>query len=203
MADQSSTSGEDRFAPVQVDLKNPEFAFLLAWLLPGAGHLYQGRTGKGILFMVCILFTFFVGLSMGGGRVVYARWDISEKRLPYLCQIGVGLPAAPALYQAYLVKNREPAIELFGVPLMAPPINDRELGELHHEYGFRFEMGTLYTMIAGLLNVLVIFDAYAGPVFVIPEKEKRKRLRESKEDSPSSDEETAKETTEATSTADS
>ncbi|UUO06651.1 hypothetical protein M4951_25320 [Blastopirellula sp. J2-11] len=203
MADQSSTTGEDRFAPVQVDLKNPELAFLLAWLLPGAGHIYQGRVGKGILFMVCILFTFFVGLSMGGGRVVYARWDMSEKRLPYLCQIGVGLPAAPALYQAYRVKNREPALLLFGVPLMAPPINDHELGQLHREYGFRFEMGTLYTMIAGLLNVLVIFDAYAGPVFVIPEKEKRRRQRGNKEDPPTSADETASDTTEATSTADS
>ncbi|MEM7557629.1 MAG: DUF6677 family protein, partial [Planctomycetota bacterium] len=25
-------------------------------------------------------------------------------------------------------------------------------------------MGTLYTMIAGLLNILVVFDAYAGPL---------------------------------------
>lgn len=203
MADEPSTAGEDRFAPVKVDLKNPELALLFAWLLPGAGHLYQGRTGKGILFGVCILFTFFVGLSMGGGRVVYARWDMSEKRLPYLCQIGVGLPAAPALYQAYLVKNRKPPLEIFGVPLMAPPINDNELGQLHRDYGYRFEMGTLYTMVAGLLNILVIFDAYAGPVFVVPEKEKKRRLRESKENPPPADRETADEKKDAPATADS
>jgi hypothetical protein len=32
-------------------------------------------------------------------------------------------------------------------------------------------MGTLYTMIAGLLNVLAIYDAYAGPVIVIAKDE--------------------------------
>jgi hypothetical protein len=34
--------------------------------------------------------------------------------------------------------------------------------------GRNFELGTLYTMIAGLLNVLAIFDAYGGPAFPEP-----------------------------------
>jgi hypothetical protein len=31
-----------------------------------------------------------------------------------------------------------------------------------------FEIGTVYTVIAGLLNVLVICDAYAGPLVLLP-----------------------------------
>lgn len=172
------TSDQDPFAPVPIDLKNPSTAILLAWLIPGAGHLYQGRRGKGILFLVCILSIYFLGLSMGGGRVVYAKWDATEKRLPLLCQLGVGLPTLPAFAQAYLAKNHNQPIELFGVRLMAPPLDKEENANLHRKYGYLFEMGTLYTMIAGLLNVLVIYDAGAGPVWMLPDSEKKKRAKD-------------------------
>ena len=36
-----------------------------------------------------------------------------------------------------------------------------------------FEIGTLYTIVAGLLNILAVYDAYAGPVLP-PEEEKKK-----------------------------
>ncbi len=43
-----------------------------------------------------------------------------------------------------------------------------QLAKWHEQLGFYFELGTLYTMIAGLLNMLVIYDAAAGPVFADP-----------------------------------
>ncbi len=86
-----------------IELKDPAIAGLLAWLVPGLGHLYQGRTAKGILFMACILSTFFYGLAISHGRAVYASWTEDDIRLPYFCQLGVGLPALPALLQTYLV----------------------------------------------------------------------------------------------------
>ena len=85
--------------PIEIELKDPSVAALLAWLWPGAGHVYQGRHGKAILFMACILGTYFFGLTLGGGRVVYASFKKEDRRLPYLCQVGVGLPALPALVQ--------------------------------------------------------------------------------------------------------
>jgi hypothetical protein len=170
-----------QFAPVEVRLKNPPVAALLAWLWPGAGHIYQGRTGKGLLFMLCILVTYFWGLAMGGGHVVYASLRKPDIRYPYAFQIGVGLPAMPALLQAAAAKNGK---DLFGNKFMAPPGDRRpdalsppvseqqhdELATWHEKYGFYFEMGTLYTMIAGLLNMLVIYDAYYGPLFTDPRK---------------------------------
>ena len=72
MAKTSSEATASEDSTVEIDLKDPRLAAFLAWLIPGAGHIYQGRTGKGVLFFVCILGTFFYGLYIGDGRVVYA-----------------------------------------------------------------------------------------------------------------------------------
>ena len=165
--------------PVEIDLRNPPLAALWAWLLPGAGHLYQRRYAKGILFMVCILGTYFFGLALGGGKVVYASFTKSDVRYPYICQVGVGLPALPALVQRQRIivnKNDDPLWGGFMAP-PAQPVKEQlpdDLAEWHRELKTRFELGTLYTMVAGLLNVLVIYDAFAGPVFTSPSQKKDK-----------------------------
>ncbi len=160
-----------------VHLKEPVFAAVLGWLIPGAGHLYQGRTGKGVLFMVCILATFFYGLVLSDGRAVYASWTPEDRRLPYLCQIGVGLPALPALVQTMLV--REGKTPFFG-GVMAPPRDIGELNEWYRTLNRYFELGTVYTMIAGLLNILAVYDALAGPVPIEEEPKSDKRRAEEK-----------------------
>lgn len=155
-----------------VELKDPMLAAVLAWLIPGAGHFYQGRMAKGVLYSVCILGTFFYGLLfLGDGRVVYASWKPDAFRFPYLCQVGVGLPAMPALVQSH--RARHDKGKLFGSDFMAPPArrpSQRIAGELdqwHYELHRYFELGTVYTMIAGLLNFLAIYDAWRGPAFVL------------------------------------
>jgi TM2 domain-containing membrane protein YozV len=159
---------------IDVDLRQPAVAAFWAWFWPGAGHLYQGRHAKGVLFMVCILSTYFFGLSLGGGHVVYASWTKTDKRWQYFCQLGVGLPALPAIVQNRLVMNG--SAPLFG-GLMAPPAQPvrpeekDELAQWHEKYHSLFELGMLYTMIAGLLNVLAIYDAFAGPA-AGPQEEK-------------------------------
>jgi TM2 domain-containing membrane protein YozV len=163
---------EDRYANIEIDLKNPVIAAVLAWLWPGAGHLYQRRIGKGLLYMVCILVTFYWGLAMGDGHVVYASFSKPDIRYPYIFQIGVGLPAFPAIAQKAAADNGH---RIFDSHYMAPPRGEKreqqhdELATWHEQLGFYFELGTLYTMIAGLLNMLVIYDAYAGPVFADPQ----------------------------------
>jgi hypothetical protein len=153
-----------------IDLREPSLAALLAWLWPGAGHIYQRRYAKGILFMACILGTYFFGLALGEGKVVYAAWNKTEKRWQYPLQLGVGLPAAPALVQS-LVVRREGQPLMGG--LMAPPADQGELSRWHNDLNIRFELGTLYTMIAGLLNILAIWDAYGGPVISEPASKER------------------------------
>ena len=89
----------------RIDLRNRSLAALLAWLIPGAGHFYQGRHAKGVLFLVCILSAWILGFALGGGHVVYASWVPGDKRWHYFLQAGVGGAALPALLQAKLMKD--------------------------------------------------------------------------------------------------
>lgn len=151
-----------------IELRDPALAAFLAWLWPGAGHLYQRRYAKGALFMSCILLTFFYGMVISDGRAVYASWRPDHKRYPYLCQVATGLPALPALIEARRKAQNE--APLFG-GWYVPPSNQGELDELHRRYHRYLELGTVYTMIAGLLNILVIWDAWGGPAYIEEEQD--------------------------------
>jgi hypothetical protein len=183
---------------IEIDLKDPRLAAFLAWLVPGMGHLYQGRSGKGILFLVCIVGTFLYGLYIGDGRVVYASTaDVFSRqfleRWQYICQVGVGLPALPALVQRERMRqNKEPWLAdwFMRPPHKNPPQHmqqgfqsvDRtdpnrrvrhpdEMAKWNYDLGEYFEIGTVFTVIAGLLNILAIYDAYGGPLVVPPEED--------------------------------
>lgn len=187
----------------EIDLKDPRLAAFLAWLVPGLGHIYQGRTGKGVLFFVCIVGTFFYGWYIGGQRVVYAStanvfsMRFLHDRWQYVCQVGAGLPALPALVERQRVANGKKP--LFGDKFMRPPYEvppqgalrfesvdetDRnrvvqhpdELAKWNYDLGDFFEIGTVFTVIAGLLNILAIYDAYGGPLIIVPPEEKKKQL---------------------------
>ena len=194
--------------PVHVDLKDQYWATFLAWLLPGAGHIYQGRYAKGLLFMICILSTFLFGLGLGRGRCVYATDSTGKLNYYYIGQAAVGLPALPAVVQSMKTSGgNDPFFELcerfpadFGVTkfrfhkinrekpgesetdiprnvtlkdgLMAPPAGPAyedkadTLAMWHFDYKHMFELGVLYTFVAGLLNLLAIYDAFCGPAIV-------------------------------------
>lgn len=162
----------------QINLKDPFIAGFMAWLIPGAGHLYQGRTAKGVLFLACILGTFAYGVFIGGSQVVYASLRAEDYRRPaYICQVAVGLPALPALVQRYRVEHRQ--VPLWGGWMAPPDVVQRnrrpsELDLLHADPGRDFDLGTTFTMIAGLLNVLAIYDAAKGPMFMPSEEKEAK-----------------------------
>lgn len=168
-----STSPHDE---IQIDLRQPGVAALWAWLWPGAGHIYQRRYAKGILYMVCILGTWFFGLGMGNGHVVYASFGKGPDafRWHYILQLGVGLPAAPAIVQTIRASRGAGTLGDWMAP-PGPVVADKydTLAKWHGESHMYFELGTLYTVVAGLLNLLAVYDAYAGPVIAQPEKEKR------------------------------
>ena len=155
-----------------VSLRNPLKAAFLAWLIPGLGHFYQGRTGKGILYAVCILGLYAAGMVMGEGQIVYWRWvnPISNPEkfcLYYIGQFFVGLPALPALIQSTLSRyGHDPILAGF----MAEP-SQLVLNGLQAKLGKLVEIGTIYTTVAGLLNILAIYDAYEGPAYQSYEEE--------------------------------
>ena len=175
-----------------IELKDRGLAALLAWLIPGLGHWYQDRRGKAVLYFISIMGLFIYGVWLGGngtlgyGRAAYFSWRADDFQFLKTFQIGVGLPALPALIQAYRMADNERV--LFG-GFMAPPRlpaprgDDRQnknveqptLHELYRQLHRYFELAGFFTMVAGLLNVLAIYDAWAGPVFVAPAGEKEKR----------------------------
>lgn len=83
----------------RIALKNPVLAAVLAFLLPGLGHAYQGRFFKAVVYAVCILGVFFAGMALGDWHPVYIRRDAEEVRYSYLAQVWVGAPALPAVVQ--------------------------------------------------------------------------------------------------------
>lgn len=202
---------------VRVDLRSPFLAAALGWLWPGAGHLYQRRYAKGMLFMVCVLSTYVFGLGIGHGRVVYAslKPEGTTYRWQYLLQLQVGIPAFPAILQNFKTRNsgdpyfvlceRYPAdyggnqnlekdalkrrLRFQRIPpnqakveralkdgFMAPPAGtfteDRNdvVGQWVFELKHLFDLGTYYTVIAGILNLLVVYDAFVGPAIFAPVK---------------------------------
>lgn len=164
---------------IKIDLRNRYLAAFLAWLVPGAGHYYQGRRGKATLFILCVLSLWFIGFALGGWNVVYASWQPGDRRWHYFLQAGVGAVALPALVQGdRMRKSTDPrgrTVDSYR-PLwngfMAPPnrpVLEGESDEVAAWYANRgsgYELGTWFTMIAGLLNLLIIYDAFGGPLAV-------------------------------------
>jgi len=117
----------------RIEFRNRWIAGVLAWLIPGAGHLYQRRYFKGTVYLVCILGIFIWGSAMGEAKAVYLRWDSGGdaknryRSLGYLAQAGVGLPALPAVLQKRRYENQEKSIEL-----------QREAGEVIEEFDAEF-----------------------------------------------------------------
>lgn len=123
--------------------KNAVVSGVLAFLIPGLGHFYQGRHFKGLIYCVCILGAYFGGMRLGEGAVVYQapiRGNFRNVALTFIGQSGVGLPALVALYQSK--RSEAPANkDLYELtePLSAPfqgrliasgPASEKGTGEL-------------------------------------------------------------------------
>ena len=115
-------------------------AGLLAWLIPGLGHLYLGYRGRGIVLLATITVTFWTGVAIGGVR---ATVDPQERKLWFVAQIGTGGNTVVALALHRRVELHLPPTERSG------PV----------AHWLSADVGVHYTGIAGLLNLLVILDA--------------------------------------------
>ncbi len=166
-------------------------AGFLSYLVPGLGQIYQGRVGKGLLFMVCLLGMFYYGMSLGSWSNVFApdanplerhfrlilrgallaEFDSTVmgslwKRPPFAAQFWIGISAWPAILQYD---------EMWPVSEKTSPFwhgyqrerSEEYLNELQRNSDKgAWDLGVVCTVIAGVLNILVIYDAYAGPAFL-------------------------------------
>lgn len=150
----------------RIDFRQRWLAGILAWLIPGAGHLYQRRYFKGVVYMVCILGIFVWGSSMGEAKAVHLRWDGADRdaktrhrSLGYIAQVGVGLPALPAVFQKKRWESQEDAFEL-----------QRPAGEVIEEFNAPFK-GILRdaeggdAAVTGTVTGVLQADQFAGEEF--------------------------------------
>jgi hypothetical protein len=105
---------------------------LAAWAVPGAGHLWLGRRSKGLIFLVALPLMFALGLALKGRLFPF---DLSEwlVALAAVADVGIGVPYFIAKALGY----GEGAVR-----------------------AVTYEYGNAFLIVAGLLNLLVVIDAY-------------------------------------------
>ena len=151
-------------------------AAVLSYLIPGLGQIYQGRYGKGALFMISLLGMFLLGQAMGQWQNVYlpdmrhqqgGRSIISAlvQRWHYGGQFWIGVAAWPALWQFYEMKVPDKEAHPFWHHFQKAP-DETDVNNFLRNSDKTPDLGWVYTVIAGMLNILVIYDAYAGPMFL-------------------------------------
>jgi hypothetical protein len=105
---------------------------LASWAIPGAGHLWQGRRQKGLVFLIALPLMFALGLALRGRLFPF---DLSEPLvgLAAFADLGIGIP--------YFIAS----VLGFG------------LGDVR---AVTYEYGNAFLIVAGLMNLLVVIDAY-------------------------------------------
>lgn len=103
-----------------------------AWALPGAGHLWLGRRQKGLVFLVALPLMFACGLWLEG-RLFPFELTQPLVALAAFADIGAGVP--------YFIAKAMGAGE------------GRVIAQ-------NFEYGNAFLIVAGLLNMLVVLDAF-------------------------------------------
>ncbi len=103
----------------------------LAWLIPGAGHFVLKEKKRAIIIFVTIALTFCMGLYIGSIGVI-------------------DLFGTAAIYVKMAQAMNPPIAVILGY---------QTAGGAYPVYGWPGEIGQVYTMTSGLLNLLCIVNA--------------------------------------------
>ena len=114
------------------DPQNAAMACGLAWLVPGAGHLLLGASRKALVLFGVLTSMYVIGLALGG-------------RL-FLLQ-----PTEPLVFFSALAQWA------VGLPRLAALIGGFGRGDV---VAASYEYGNTFLIVSGLLNMLVVLDAY-------------------------------------------
>ena len=111
---------------------NPVLTIVLAWCVPGAGHLVVGQIRKAAIFLVVLTGMVLIGLQFGGQLFPFQR---SEP----LVFLGAGAQWA------------------LGIPRLVAMLASAGGGQVT---AISYEYGNTFLIVAGLLNILVMLDAW-------------------------------------------
>lgn len=108
---------------------------LASWAIPGVGHLWLGRRQKGVIFLLALPLMYGIGLAIRGRLFPVFPIDPAEPLvlLAALADLGIGV--------LYFISSAMG----YG------------LGEVR---AVTYEYGNAFLIVAGLLNLLVVIDAY-------------------------------------------
>ena len=123
---------QDAPAARPLPLSQVVMAVALAWLVPGLGHVYLKRAARGLIFFLLVMISIGIGCGLQGNlyRPVQGQW------LSYLAtfgEIGMGVPYFALRYELHYEGQQEAA---------------------------GFEYGTAFLLTAGLMNLLLVLDAW-------------------------------------------
>ena len=149
----------------------PYLAAILAWLVPGLGHIYIGRRVRGIIILVTIAATFWTGVAFGGVMTV----DYQNQRWWFTAQMCTGIHGLVGWYRQKAKYNE----------LWDELLKDEQFQKQRKSYQGQVDplllrrtymakvmqaeevalvaptetIARAYAGVAGLLNVMCIFDA--------------------------------------------
>ncbi len=119
-------------AATRVDSGGLVLLGLAAWLIPGVGHYWLGRRMKGLIFFVALTAMFGLGLALEG-RLFPFEPSQPLVFLAAVADVAAGLP----YFLAWMFH-----------------VGDGQVVAVTYEYANAF------LIVAGLLNMLVVLDAY-------------------------------------------
>ena len=144
----------------------------MAWLIPGAGHVYIKRTLRGVIICLCLNGLFWTGVAIGGVFTV----DPLKDRWWFSAQMCTGVSGVASWYRQE--KERGKITNNFDDPKLRtsnPPLQMDRKDQLPQRWWEAYteakvKNGTnlaypadtvakAYSGVAGMLNLMCIFDA--------------------------------------------
>jgi hypothetical protein len=119
-------------APAAAEPGTLALVCVAAWAVPGAAHWWLGRRQKAIVFLIALTAMFATGLLLGGQIFAF---ELREPlgALAAIADVGMGVPWIVAKVMGY---------------------GAGQVTAITHE------SGNTFLIVAGLLNALVVLDAY-------------------------------------------
>jgi hypothetical protein len=111
---------------------SPYIVCVVAWVLPGAGHLWLGRRQKGLIFLVALTVMFAFGLWLRGRLFPF---QLAEPLVALMAFADIGM----------------------GLPYLVAKVLGADRGDV---VAITYDYGNVFVIVAGLLNMLVVLDAF-------------------------------------------
>ncbi len=168
----------------------PYLAAILAWLVPGAGHIYIGRKTRGIIIFVAIAVIFWTGVAFGGVMTV----DYQNQQWWFAAEMCTGMHGLVSWYRQHreygklrsdMLTNEDFQKERADCQTRAELILLRRayMDKMMQDTGLALVAPTetvarAYAGVAGLLNVMCVFDAMILSLMTVSGEPRSRRKHE-------------------------